>query len=136
MSLELEETVSAQEALSMGFYASGNATMVKQDINEETPMEDLCMNCFELRNHSCIPCKDKKNKEAEKSQETLTTPDDPPQLTVPMPMGKIVAEETAMPVIERSSPQESPKLSYSDALKKGSVQSQDTLKTSNYSQNW
>ena len=40
MSLELEETVSPQETLSMGFYASGNATMVKQDINEEETKND------------------------------------------------------------------------------------------------
>ena len=101
-------------------------------INEETPMEDICANCHELRHHSCIPCKDKKKKEVVKSQETLNTPDHPPQLTVPMPTRKTVSEETVTPVVEKNGLQESPKLSYRDALKKGSVQSQDTSKMSDY----
>ena len=72
-------------------------------------------------------------KEAVQSQETLSTSDDPPQSAIPMPVEKTVSEETVTPVIKRSSPQESPKLSYRDALKKGSVQIQDTSKTPDYS---
>ena len=153
-------------------------------ITEDTPMEDICTTCHELRHHSCLPCKNKEkngtvqrqetlntpdhspqltvpmpmgktmdqetptpvveksvpkespnseNKEAVQSQETLSTPDDPPQSTVPIPMEKTVAEENPTPVIEMSKPKESPKLSYRDALKKGSVQSQDTSKTPDYS---
>ena len=40
-----------------------------------------------------------------------------------MPMEKIVAKEPVTPVIERNTPKESPKRSYSDALKIGTVQS-------------
>ena len=58
-----------------------------------------------------------------------TMADHSPQLTVPMPMGKTVDKETPTPVMEMNIPQESPKLSYRDALKKGSVQSQETSKT-------
>ena len=67
------------------------------------------------------------------SQETLSTPDHSPQLAVPMPMGKTVSEETVTPVVEKNGPQESPRLSYRDALKKRSVQSQETLRTPDYS---
>ena len=101
----------------------------RPEINEETPTEDICMNCLDLRHHSRILCEKKERKEAGQGQETMSTPDDPPQLTVPMPMGKTVADETPTPVIERSTPQESPKLSYRDALKKRSVQSQESSKT-------
>ena len=147
-------------------------------------MEDLCRNCLDLRHHSGFPCEKKERKEAVQCQETLSTPDHSPQLTVPMPMGKTldketpppvveknvpkelpksenkeavqsqetlstldhspqlavpmpmgktVGKETMTPVIEMSKPKESPKLSYRDALKKGSVQSQDTSKTPDYS---
>ena len=156
----------------------------RPEINEETPIEDICTNCHELRHHSGIPCEKKERKEAVQCQETLSTPDHSPQLAVPMPMGKTVDKETLSPVVEKSGPkespklekkevvqsqetlsmsddppqstgpmpmektlvketptpvmerkipQESPKLSYRDALKKGSVQSQETSKTADYS---
>ena len=57
------------------------------------------------------------------SQETVDTPDDSPNLTVSMPMEKTVAKETATPVVEKSTPKESPKRSYSDALKIGTYKS-------------
>ena len=91
------------------------------------------MNCLGLRHHSRILCEKREEEGGVQSQETLSTPNDPPQPAVPMPMGKTVAEEIPTPVIERNSPQESPKLSYSDALKKGSVQSQETSKTPDHS---
>ena len=92
-------------------------------------MEDLCRNCLDLRHHSSIPCEKKERKEAVQCQETLSTPEHSPQLAVPMPMGKTVDKETLSPVVEKSGPKESPKLSYRDALKKGSVQSQESSKT-------
>ena len=48
-----------------------------------------------------------------------------------IPKGKTLAKETLSPVSERSNPKESPKRSYSDALKIGTFQS--LLNTSDYS---
>ena len=165
-------------------YGGDPLSRARPKINEQTPMEDICMTCHELRHHSCLPCKIKEKKVAVKSQEKLSTPDQSPQLAVPMPMGntvdketptpiveknglkespnlekketvqsqetlstsddppqstgpmpieKTLVKETPTPVMERKIPQESPKLSYRDALKKGSVQSQETSKTPDYS---
>ena len=102
-------------------------------INEETPMEDICANCHELRHHSRIPCKDKKKKEAVQSQETLSTPDHSPQLAVPMPTGTALGQGIPSRLSESSSLQESPKLSYRDALMKRPVQSHETSNTPDHS---
>ena len=114
-------------------YGGDPMSHARPRINEETPMEDLCMNCLELRHHSCLPCKKKETKRAVPSQETPNTPDHSPQLAVPMPMEKTLAEETPRPLIESSNPQESPKLSYRDALMTEPAQGQETLNTPDYS---
>ena len=97
-------------------YGGDPLSRARPEINEETPMEDICTNCHELRHHSCIPCKEKKKKETVQTQETLNTPDHSPKLAVPMPMGKKVTKEAISPVSERSNPKEPPKVSYRDAL--------------------
>ena len=75
---------------------------------KDTPIEDLCPNCNEMRHHSGIPCEHKEKKETIQNQETLNPPDHSPKLAVPMPMGKEVAKEAISP--------DSPKVSYRDAL--------------------
>ena len=57
-------------------------------ITEETPTEDICMNCHELRHHSCLPCKNKEKKLAVQSQETPSTPADSPPSAIPTEMEK------------------------------------------------
>ena len=110
-------------------YGGDPLARARPEINEETPMEDLCINCLDLRHHSSIPCEKKEKEGAVQSQETSNMPDHSPQLAVPMPMGKTLNIETPSPVVEKSGPKESPKTSYRDALKKGSVQSQESSKT-------
>ena len=63
-------------------------------ISEETPTEDICTICHELRHHSCLPCKNKEKNGTVQRQETVNTPDHSPQLTVPMPIGKALDKET------------------------------------------
>ena len=106
-------------------YGGDPLSRARPEISEETPMEDICTTCHELRHHSCLPCKTKEKKVAVQSQETLSTPDHSPQLAVPMPMGKTVDKETPTPIVEKCGLKESPKLE-----KKEAVQSQETLSTS------
>ena len=107
-------------------YGGDPLSHARPEIIEETPMEDLCGNCLDLLHHSSISCEKKEKERVVQTQETSNTPDHSPPLAVPMSMGKTQATETPLPVSERSNPQESPKLSYRDALKKGSVQSQES----------
>ena len=50
-----------------------------------------------------------------------------------MPMEKTLVEVIPTPVVEKNGPQESPRLSYRDALKKGSGQDQKTSRTPDHS---
>ena len=109
-------------------YGGDPLSRARPEINEETPREDICTTCHELCHHSCLPCMDKEKKEVLQSQETLSTPNDPPQPAVPMPTGKTLDKEIPTPVVEKSGPKESPNLE-----KKEAVQSQETLSTLDHS---
>ena len=85
------------------------------------------MTCLELCHHSCLPCKKKDEKGAVPSQETPNTPDHSPQLAVPMPTGTTRDQGIPSPFSKSGSPQESPKLSYRDALTKKPAQRQEIL---------
>ena len=76
------------------------------EINEETPMEDICPNCLDFRHHSCRPWQKKES-----------------------PSGS----DRVAPLSSNNSKKESPREPYRDALKKGTFQSRGTLKTPNHS---